>query len=423
MHSNKIIIRIRDLEKTFSIYSRSVDRLVEALTGKIRHRRHMALRGVSFDVFEGQAIGIVGANGAGKSTLLKIITGVLEPDAGEVAIAGRIAGLLELGTGFDTEATGRENIRINGHLIGMTAQEIEAATPQIIKFSELGQFIDVPMKNYSSGMQMRLGFSIAFHASPAAFVVDEALSVGDVKFQQKCMQQIIDYKSRGGALIFVSHDLNAIRLLCDRTIVLSGGQAVFDGPSDMAIQTYYRTLAGTQETNQFSERVNNTKAYGKQQVRIVRLQWQDDHRQVDLPLDLEEKESIHVNRSPSIVVSSGEIIQVQIDLLSDIVIDSSVGVLIRDRFGQDIFGVNTAMLSHCLKLSAGESAKVRFQITLDLSPGFYTMTIAAHTNTSHLENCQHWWDNAIEFEVSGYQGNPFSGVCRLPCEVTSEFRS
>jgi len=423
MHSEEMIIRIRKLEKAFRIYARPADRLIEALGGGTRHRRHMALRGVSLDLHRGQAVGIVGANGAGKSTLLKIITGVLEPDAGEVMIAGRVAGLLELGTGFDTEASGRENIRINGHLIGMTAQEIDAATPQIIEFSELGQFIDAPMKNYSSGMQMRLGFSIAFHSSPAAFMVDEALSVGDVRFQQKCMQQIRDFKSRGGALIFVSHDLNAIRLLCDRTIVLSGGQAVFDGPSDTAIQMYYRTLAGDQTIDQSEEHIGNTNIYGKQQVRIERLQWRDENRQIDIPLAAKKKELIHVNRSPLIVVSSGEVIQLEIDLSSDIEIDSSVGVLIRDRFGQDMFGVNTGMLGHRLELLAGASATVRFQMTLDLSPGVYTMTVAAHTNTSHLENCQHWWDDAIEFEVAGYHGDPFSGVCRLPCQVTSERRS
>lgn len=410
MHSELSVLQVTDLHKSFAIYAKPVDRLFEVISRRSRHRQYPALKGISFSVHPGEAVGILGQNGAGKSTLLKIIMGVLQPDQGQIDLRGRVAGLLELGTGFDLEVSGRENIRINGHLLGLSQQEIHQLTPRIIDFSELGQFINAPMKSYSSGMQMRLGFSIAFHSNPIAFVVDEALSVGDAKFQQKCMQHIRQYKQQGGSILFVSHDLNSIRMVCDRSLVLHQGELVFDGPSDLAVQAYYRVLAGAHPT--FGDELSITEFnYGKKQVRIDKLTWRDPTRELVLPFS---------PGAQKIALVSGDTVELEVLLASDIEFDASIGILIRDRFGQDVFGLNTAMLDQALNLIAGGRRIVTFQLGIDLTPGAYTITLAVHTDTSHIDDCQHWWDNAVEFEVVGFRGESFSGLARLPCRVLIE---
>src|SRR6185437_15846247 len=173
------VLEVQQLSKRFKIYNRTADRLVEGLFGKVRHRVHVALEDISFSLAQGEAIGVLGQNGAGKSTLLKLVSGVLMPDAGTIERRGRIAGLLELGTGFDGRLSGRENIAVNARLIGMTSAEIEERFEAIVAFSELAGFIDAPLRTYSSGMIMRLGFAVAIHADPVCFIVDEALAVGD----------------------------------------------------------------------------------------------------------------------------------------------------------------------------------------------------------------------------------------------------
>lgn len=236
------MIVVDQLSKRFRLYRKPADRLKEMLLRRTCHRTHTALDGISFEVPAGQTLGILGRNGAGKSTLLKILTGVLKADAGSFEINGRITGLLELGTGFDFELSGEQNIITNGLLLGMSREEITQRHDDIVRFSELGEFIREPLRTYSSGMVMRLAFSIAIHAEPACLVVDEALSVGDAHFQQKCMRRIREFRQRGGAIIFVSHDLNAVKMLCDRAIVLEGGKNVFEGEPEAAVNYYNRIM-------------------------------------------------------------------------------------------------------------------------------------------------------------------------------------
>lgn len=424
MHSDpqaQPVLRVRELSKTFRIYAKPIDRLKEAFSSRSFHQTHKALDRISFDLAPGQALGLIGQNGAGKSTLLKLITGVLDSDAGSVTAAGRIAGLLELGTGFDPEATGRENIAINGHLLGLSSAEIEEITPQVIAFAELGPFIDTPLRTYSSGMQMRLGFSIAFHSRPKAFVVDEALSVGDARFQQRCMQKIREYKQSGGALLFVSHDLNAIRLLCDQAMVLHQGSVLFHGAPEEAVRIYYKTLAGSdaKPTDMSVEALAaNTPTYGRGQVRIKSLTWLHAARTIEIFSDPSSAQSHNQPQAESITVSSGDWAKLRLAMHSEIAFSASVGVLIRDRFGQDIFGVNTAMLELPVEFTPGQDRTIAFDLGLALAPGRYTVTVAVHTDTSHVHNCQHWWDNALEFEVIGFSGKPFSGVSRLDHRVS-----
>ena len=220
------MISVSNISKTFKLYKSPADRLKEIVLRRSFHRVFHALKDVSFEIQEGETLGIVGQNGAGKSTVLKLLTGILIPDTGNIHISGKITGLLELGTGFNAEFSGLDNIFLNGTYLGLSRQEIKSKLDNIIGFAELNEFIHEPIKTYSSGMVMRLAFSVAIHADPKAFVVDEALSVGDAYFQQKCMQKIKEFKNNGGSIVFVSHDMNAVKVLCDQAILLDEGHVV-----------------------------------------------------------------------------------------------------------------------------------------------------------------------------------------------------
>ncbi|WP_035470830.1 ABC transporter ATP-binding protein [Paraburkholderia sp. WSM4179] len=388
------MLEVERLSKRFRIYNRASDRLMEGLFGKKRHRVHVALEDVSFALGQGEAIGVLGQNGAGKSTLLKLVSGVLMPDAGTIERCGRIAGLLELGTGFDGRLSGRENIAVNARLIGMTSAEIEERFDAIVAFSELAQFIDAPLRTYSSGMVMRLGFAVAIHADPVCFIVDEALAVGDARFQQKCLKRIREFRDNGGSILYVSHDINSVKLLCDRAILLSDGKIVFDGLPDEAAQIYYRLIAGIDDEAPQADQ-SAPDSYGALRTRI---------RSVVLANQF----------GPATRFASGEDITIDLECESNQNADLSVGILIRDRFGQDVFGTNTALLRREARFLAGNSACCRFSLPLNFSPGKYTVTVALHSDDTHVHDCQHWWDAAATFEIAGFSDVPFSGLCYVP---------
>jgi lipopolysaccharide transport system ATP-binding protein len=209
-----------------------------------RHPLFWALRDISFDVGQGEAIGIIGHNGAGKSTLLKLLARVTAPTEGRASLHGRVSALLEVGTGFHPELTGRENVHLNGSILGMRQTEIRKKFDQIVEFSETGKFIDTQIKRYSSGMQVRLAFSIAAFLEPEILIVDEVLAVGDVAFQRKCLGQLSETKMEGRTVVFVSHNLPAVRMLCQRSILLNHGSLVFDGPTGQAIDRYVDSTVG-----------------------------------------------------------------------------------------------------------------------------------------------------------------------------------
>ena len=248
------MIRVEGVSKKFRIYATPGDRLKEKILGRSYHHEYQALSEISFEVGAGETLGIIGQNGAGKSTLLKILSGVLMPDTGRIEVSGKVTGLLELGTGFNPELTGVQNIAMNGTFLGMSHADIEAKRDTIIEFAELGPFIDEPIKKYSSGMLMRLGFAIAIHADPECFLVDEALSVGDAYFQQKCMRKIQEFKMQGGSIIFVSHDINAVRVLCDTVILLQSGKVISSGPPKEVVD-YYNCLVVERSHTGYTEGV------------------------------------------------------------------------------------------------------------------------------------------------------------------------
>ena len=394
------MIVVKNLHKSFKLFTSPRERLKEALTGRSHHSQHVALDNISFEVAPGEVLGVLGRNGAGKSTLLKLLTGVLMPDAGTLQIDGRVTGLLELGTGFNPELSGIDNITINALMLGMSHSDIERHREAIIDFCELGEYIHEPLRTYSSGMVMRLGFAIAIHADPACFLVDEALSVGDGYFQQKCIQRIRQFKQEGGAILFVSHDLNAVKVLCDRAIVLEGGCLIHDGDPEGAVNHYNRIMAEQAEGDDLRD--GEAGAFGTQDVIVTdcHVQGQD---------------------SESPMIASGEVLEIRLHLKANATLgDIALGVLLRDRYGQDVFGQNTHQHKQTFSMHAGEERDVVVRIKADIAPGKYTLSAALHSSDHHLDDCYWWHDSLDTFEVAGYRYSKFSGFCRLDCTFEME---
>lgn len=231
-------IEVKNLVKSYKLYEKPSDRLKEALKkGSCYHKDFLAVNDISFSVKKGETVGIIGRNGAGKSTLLKMITGVLKPSSGEIKLSGNVAALLELGAGFDAERNGIENIYLNGRINGMSKKEIDDSIDKVLEFADIGDFVHQPIKTYSSGMLVRLAFAAAVNVNPEILIVDEALSVGDVRFQQKCYRKIREFK-KNGTVLFVSHDTGAISSFCDRVIWLDGGTIYKEGEPGPIIEEY-----------------------------------------------------------------------------------------------------------------------------------------------------------------------------------------
>ncbi len=396
------MIVVKDICKTFKSYRVPSDRLKEIVTRRCYHKQHQVLKSISFEVKSGETLGIIGQNGAGKSTILKVLTGVLMPDSGTVQIDGKITGILELGTGFNPEFSGMNNISYNATCLGLSASEISQRIGQIIAFSELGDYIHEPLKAYSSGMIMRLAFAVAIHADPQAFVVDEALSVGDAYFQQKCIRKIKEFKNKGGSIIFVSHDLNAVKLLCDKAVLLEKGQIVEQGDPEAVINTYNFIIAkrtkGEQITYCDSDRASG---YGNHKIKIYNVSLWDRY---DQPLQ---------------VAISGQPAKIAICLSGQETVDDvTIGMVIRDRFGQDIFGTNTFYWQKPVNVKKGQCINVIYDFReFNIGPGKYSLTVSAHTGDAHLQECFHWLDNGLVFEVVAGAGPVFIGLARLVPEI------
>lgn len=246
-----IAISVNHVSKVYKLYDNPMDRLKESLglSRKKKYKEHYALNDVSFDIKKGETIGIIGTNGSGKSTMLKIITGVLNPTQGNVAVDGRISALLELGAGFNMEYTGIENVYLNGTMIGFTKEEIDAKLQDILDFADIGDFVHQPCKTYSSGMFVRLAFAVAINIDPEILIVDEALSVGDIFFQAKCFRKFEEFKEKGKTILLVSHDLSSISKYCDRVILLNKGTKVNEGAPKAIVDEFKKILANQHESN------------------------------------------------------------------------------------------------------------------------------------------------------------------------------
>lgn len=396
----KKILEVKNVSKIYKMYKNNFDRLKEIFLNKPYHREFVSNNDISFDLFESETLGIIGVNGAGKSTILKIIAGVTNPSSGEVIRRGRVTALLELGTGFNDELSGYENIFLNGTLIGMTLQECEEKAKEIIAFSELGDYIYEPIKTYSSGMKMRLAFSIAIYSQPQILIVDEALSVGDAHFAAKCTKALRERKENNMSIIYVSHDLNSLKLLCDRVILLHHGEVVQEGNPEAVMNSYYFLISKLNDEAQ-EIKINDLSenSFGSFEIEI-------------------KKVLIFGEKSKSEIISSGEDSTIQIYLKSSAKFDNiTIGIHIRDRFGQDIYGTNTYYQKIDISLEEGEYM-CTFEMPLNIGVGKYSLGCAVHTGDYHTDKCFHWLDHAAEFEVAGVEGNIFIGLCRLEPKIT-----
>jgi lipopolysaccharide transport system ATP-binding protein len=400
-------LRIIALRKEFRFYRHPWDRLVEwASWGRLqRSQVFVALQDINFAVAKGNALGIVGANGAGKSTLLKIICGTLYPTAGRVELAGRVASLLELGTGFHSDFTGRQNIIFNARFLGLSDEEIHERMGAIIEFAELGEFIDRPLRTYSSGMQVRLAFAVMANVDPRILVIDEALSVGDAYFGQKCIARIRRFREEGVTLLFVSHDPSAVKTLCNEALLLHHGQIIDRGHPDDVLESYNTLIARqagnreilTLEAKRPASREKAPRRSGSFAAVVASVALQDTHGQ----------------ECRSFIAGEQATIAVRV-LFMDEVTDPTVGILIRDRLGNDIYGTNTyhqqITTGH---YEAGEELEVTFRLALNLGPGEYSLTVAAHTQDVHLYDCFDWIDRLLVFKILPPITSKFIGVAFL----------
>ncbi len=399
-------ITVSNLGKAYKQYSSRWSRLIEWFDprGKSRHKLHWVLQGLDFVVRQGEAVGIIGINGAGKSTLLKMIVGTTQPTMGSVSMTGRVAALLELGMGFHPDFTGRQNAIMAGQLLGLSVEEITALMPEIEDFAEIGEYIDQPVRVYSSGMQVRLAFSVATARRPDVLIVDEALSVGDTYFQHKSFDRIRAFRTQGTTLLIVSHDKSSIQSLCDRAILLSAGRLAMEGEPEVVMDYYNALLAEHQNSTVRQERLNNGKVQtisGTGDAVIEEILLLDGQ---DRPIEVTQ-----VGQALTLRVLA----RCQRDL-SELVI----GYMIKDRLGQPVFGTNTHNLSLELNdIAAGSLVEVDFDFTANIGLGSYSVAVALHTGRSHVQNNYQWRDRALEFSVVNGQEAEFVGVAWLPTQA------
>ena len=396
-------IRVTGLSKAYKQYPNRWSRLAEWLIpfSPIRHHQHWVLQDVEFEIAPGEAVGIVGANGAGKSTLLKMITGTTQPTTGKIELQGRVAALLELGMGFHPDFTGRQNAIMAGQLLGMQLEEIEALMPEIEHFAEIGDAIDHPVRTYSSGMQMRLAFSVATARRPDILIVDEALSVGDAYFQHKSFDRIRQFRAQGTTILLVSHDKGVIQSICDRAILLSDGHIAMQGAPD-AVMDYYNALLAEREARNIEQTVT---ADG----RIQTLSGSGE-------ATLEDIQLLNPQDEPIEVVEVGQSVTLQIRVRIHQPIDTLVfGYLIKDRLGQSVYGTNTHHLDQPQEhVQPGETITCRFAFQANLGPGNYSISTAHVSTGDHLTNNYEWRDLALLFTVVNLRHPHFEGSNWLP---------
>ena len=277
-------IQLQDVSKRYKIYDKPMHRLVDMITRGQRFREFWALRSVYLDIPRGNTVGIIGVNGAGKSTLLKLMSGITRPTTGEVSVNGRVTSLIELGAGFHPEFSGRENIGLACSILGLSTEEVEAATQPIIDFSELGDFIDRPVKTYSSGMYVRLGFAVATCVSPDILLVDEALSVGDEHFRGKCTKRLNEFRDAGGTTVFVSHDMGAVKSMCQHVVLLDQGEVVEQGPPEKVADAYLKRVKarGEEQLSMQSRGSSEYPRWGSGEMEIEKIELLDGEGKANL---------------------------------------------------------------------------------------------------------------------------------------------
>jgi lipopolysaccharide transport system ATP-binding protein len=381
------VLLVKNVSKVYRLYRKPSDRLREALrlSRKPLHSDFWAVKNISFAAERGEFVALVGPNGCGKSTLLQIVSGILPPTAGQVVTRGRVAALLELGAGFNPEFTGRENVMINGELLGLSRNAIQSALPKIEEFAGIGQFIDRPVKEYSSGMYVRLAFSTAIHVEPELLIVDEALAVGDAAFANRCIRKFQELRERKITVLFVSHDMGLVKQLADRALFLSLGSVLADGDPKSVIDRYIASVL----ERQVSEDGPSS-----------RIRTGLQHRHGDLSSEILHVEFVDQSGVPLVTVRTGQTVIVRIrSRFHRRQIDPLIGVLIRNRIGIEVYGTNTTIEGQDLGVfEAGDVLEVEFAFECWLTPQHYTVTVATQNSDGTSND---WLDDAIVFDVVG----------------------
>lgn len=398
------VLSVRGLSKAFISYQRELHRVLHWLHCPIPAPQYTwVLRDIDFDLLPGEAVGLIGLNGAGKSTLLKIITGTLKPSTGSVKTLGKVSAILELGMGFNPELTGRQNIFHVGGLMGYSSAQLESFLPELRDFAELGDYFDHPVRTYSSGMQMRLAFSLATVQRPDLLIVDEALSVGDAYFQHKSFERIRQFAREGTTLLLVSHDKQAIQSICTRAILLSQGQIAMEGTPDDVMDFYNALLANHQEQHSISAPEQDSKAL---------LSGTGEAFFTDIRLCNDQQQSVEV-------LDVGQWVSLIVKAKTQVVIPHLVlGFLIKDRYGQDVFGTNTYQLNQvCYEVPEQQQLSWSFRFPANIGPGTYSITLALHSQAGHIEHNYAWQERALIFEVINQSQRDFSGVAWLGSQL------
>ncbi len=428
-------IKVENLSKVYKLYNKPVDRMKESLHPfrKRYHRDFYALNDVSFEIKKGETVGIIGKNGSGKSTLLKILTGVLTPTSGKVEVNGRVSALLELGAGFNPEFTGLENVYFNGSIMGYTREEMDAKIDDILSFADIGDFINQPVKMYSSGMFVRLAFSVATVVDPEILIVDEALSVGDMFFQAKCMTKMKKMIDDGTTLLFVSHDTGSIKGLCNKGIFLDSGSLVSFGKASDIIDLYIRDLyhaknESLQKNRSIQTKENMTEAkesesfdikvsldrvnlgnhifeFGSGQVEVLDVKLLDSGKKV----------------TNSVKFKEDFIIQIAAKYNSDIS-SNCLGYKIKDFRGIELYGT-TSIVEHVdiFDIKKNDCVVIQFEVKNILNKGKYSITVFVEEVV--YKNAQHailaGIDNSIVFEIKGPENgsDDFWTMTHLPVNV------
>jgi lipopolysaccharide transport system ATP-binding protein len=390
----KPIIKVENLSKQYRIGARQTshptlrDSIANVLRASFSHSHRngdsdnsfWALKDVSFDVMPGEVVGVIGRNGAGKSTLLKILSRITEPTEGQVDLYGRVSSLLEVGTGFHIELSGRENIYLNGAILGMRRSEIDRKFDEIVAFAEIDKFIDTPVKHYSSGMYMRLAFAVAAHLEPEVMIVDEVLAVGDAAFQKKCLGKMGEIGREGRTILFVSHNMHAVQDLCSRVILLTQGRVVFDGDTLEALQIYSKpALSNVKNNSDLRRHIGRTQNSTQTMVEAIIA-------------------PASGSSSSGILMGDSIVIKVSFESESSLT-DIDFGFIVKDKFGVPILGVNNKSLPCDNKNKTYKRGTVTGLIEkLPLMPGFYTVDLFFGAGGADFDTVI----DALNFEVSPF---------------------
>jgi lipopolysaccharide transport system ATP-binding protein len=417
-------VEFQGVSKSYAIYDAPGDRLKEllSLNRLKRHQDFWALHDVSFEVKRGETFCIVGENGSGKSTLLQMVAGILHPTSGTVGIHGRVSALLELGAGFNPEFSGRDNVYLNGSILGLTTRQIDERYKDIAAFAEIGDFIDQPVKTYSSGMVVRLAFAVAINVDPEILLVDEALAVGDIYFRQRCMRKVHELRQRGITILFVSHAVSDVKAIGDRVLWLDHGRMIDVGEPDRVVSKYLAAM--TEKDSTYLRLKSSTEPQARRSgvmraPEIVETIPNIDHRFGDgraqiLGIAVLDEQGRNL---PILEPSTRILVRISVRATADVALPI-VGFMLRNQLGMDFSGTNTAREGYELAaLQAGDVTTVDFYLDLpELYPASFSFSPAIADGTLMGYQMCDWIDNAITLQMGRSEAQIY-GYLHLPCRV------